>query len=434
MSEHAMEEKRRPVVDISGLGKRYELGSAVSRRGDDLFSALQRLWGRDSDRRSSRELWALRNFSMRVDSGTVTGIIGRNGAGKTTLLRILGRITAPTEGRINGRGRIFPMLEVGASFHPDFTARENILFNAAMFDVPREEVRRKLGEILDFAGVGDCLDDRISDMSSGSYIRLAFSFAVTMQPDLLLADEVLAVGDADFQESCIQRIRAERKRGMSVLFVSHDMAAVASICDRVAWIDNGGLRKLGAPEDVIASYEHDLWRSRARQVGDAIEGARPIRLLAARTLGVTGHEVGSIAQADAFKIELIIESHCASAAITPGVDFFAGSTLLMSAWAREPFAIGASGVFSGVMEAPPWTFTAQDIRYRPLLHVNPAGGEPYVAEFNDIQMLRVRETDRPDPDGKQHKRARAGYIAPNLPWRMETKAARQVAGDQAVGF
>lgn len=434
MAESAANDRTRTIVAISGLGKRYGLAPKKDKRRGEFPGALKRLISREPDEEADRVIWALRDFSFRVTAGTVTGIIGRNGAGKTTLLRILGRITAPTQGRIVGRGRIFPMLEVGASFHPDFTARENIFFNAAMFDVPREEARRNLDRVIEFAGIGDRLDARIRDMSTGAYIRLAFSLAVTLRPDLLLADEVLAVGDAAFQEACLDRIRAEKKRGMSVLFVSHDMAAVAGICDRVVWIDNGRIRKTGAPEEIIASYEHDLWRSRSRQVGDAANTERPVRLLAARTLGLAGHEIGEIAQADALRIEVIFETHSPSAIVTPCVDIFSGSTLLMSVWAREPVRVTAPGVYSAIMEIPPWTFTAQEVRYRAALRAQPADGAAYVEETRETQCFRMHGTDRPDPDGKQHKRARAGYIAPQLEWRMRAEPADAAQESRAVGF
>ena len=430
MARSAANDEARTIVAMSGLGKRYR----IAPQGAPPAGVLKRLAGAARAEPAEGALWALRDFSIRIRAGTVTGIIGRNGAGKTTLLRILGRITAPTEGKIRGRGRVFPMLEVGASFHPDFTARENIFFNAAMFGVPREEVRKNLGQIIDFAGVGDRLDERVRDMSGGTYIRLAFSLAVTMQPDLLLADEVLAVGDAAFQEACLDRIRTEKKRGMSVVFVSHDMAAVAGICDRVVWIDNGRIRKIGAPEEIIASYEHDLWRSKSRQVGDAAAATRPVRLLAARTIGPAGHEIAAIAQADGLRIEVIFETDVSSVLITPGVDIFSGATLLMSLWAREPARVTASGVYSAIIDIPPWTFAAQDIRFRAALRAEPAKGAAYVEEIKETQSFQVRGTDRPDPDGKQQKRARAGYIAPQLEWRMRAEPANAAQKSRAVGF
>lgn len=433
MDERAANDGARTIVAINGLGKRYGLARPkaarfLPRRGP------ARAAQPDADAGSGRAIWALHEVSLSIAAGSATGIIGRNGAGKTTLLRILGRITAPTTGRIAGRGRIFPMLEVGASFHPDFTARENIYFNAAMFGVPRDEVRRKLPELLEFADVGDRLDERVGDMSSGAYIRLAFSLAVTLKPDLLLADEVLAVGDATFQKACLERIRAEKKRGMSVLFVSHDMAAVAGICDHVVWIDNGRIRSAGAPEEIIASYEHDLWRSKSRQVGDAANLEQPLRLLAARAVGDAGRELGAIAQADAFNIELILESHRANTVVTPGVDIFSGAVLLASASASQPSTLAAPGIYSASMAIPQWTFAAREIRFRPYLRVEPAKGAAYIAELGEMLSVKVRESEKPDPDGKQRKRARAGYIAPQLEWRMRGAGAVDPARRSAVGF
>ncbi|MFQ5563816.1 MAG: ABC transporter ATP-binding protein [Parvularculaceae bacterium] len=421
-----------PIVRITGLGKRYDIAPEDEGKGRGLARALKRVFGRDGGDRKKRMLWALRDFNLEIKAGTVTGVIGRNGAGKTTLLRVLGRITAPTEGRAEGRGRIFPMLEVGASFHADFTARENVYFNAAMFGVPRDEVRRNFDRIVEFAGIGERIDDRVRDMSSGLYVRLAFSLAVTMRPDLLLADEVLAVGDAAFQESCINRIRKEKKRGMSVLFVSHDMAAVASICDRVVWIENGRIRKIGPPAEVIASYEHDLWKGKNNQVGDVDSEVSPVRLRASRALGATGAELAQIGQEDALKIELIFETRESAVTVTPGVDIFVGPTLLTSAWAETPTLLSAPGVYSAVMDIPPWAFTAREFRFRCAVRAEPASGAACVVESAKTQSFRVYGTDRPDPDGKQHKRARAGYVAPQLQWRLRESPCDAIEPERAA--
>lgn len=425
---------KQTIIEITSLGKRYDIAPEGGSKREGFVRSLKHLIGNQSLQDGTRSLWALRDFNLRIQSGSVTGVIGRNGAGKTTLLRILGRITSPTEGRIEGWGRIFPMLEVGASFHPEFTARENVFFNAAMFGVPREEVRRKFDQIIEFSGIGDRIDDKVRDMSTGTYIRLAFSLAVNMRPDLLLADEVLAVGDAEFQEACLQRIRQEKERGMSVVFVSHDMAAVASICDRVVWIDNGIIRKVGATDEVIASYEHDLWQGKSGQVGDPARTSRPVNVIAARTLGKAGREVSSITQENEIHIELIFAMHCPGAVVTPGVDVFTSKTQLMSMWAEKPVRLTAPGVYSAMIKVPPWMFTARKFDYRVSLRAAPSEGDPYVDELDAKLRFRVHGIDRPDPDGKQQKRARAGYIAPQLDWRMRTESSPSVTQKHAVGL
>src|SRR5207244_12740531 len=168
--------------------------------------------------------------------GTILGIIGPNGAGKSTLLKIIARVTRPTEGRVIGRGRVVSLLELGAGFNPDFSARENILMNGAMHGIPRREVLERMDEIVQFAAVEDFLDNPLKHYSSGMYLRLAFSVAINMQPDILLADEILAVGDIAFQERCLERVAEEAQRGLTVLFVSHDLSALARLCDRIVWL------------------------------------------------------------------------------------------------------------------------------------------------------------------------------------------------------
>ena len=248
-------------VVVEGLGKRYILPAkrptpeqqrTVNVAGRRL--RLPRLpWvGRDA---GGRELWALRNVSFAVPEGTILGIIGANGAGKSTLLKIISRVTRPTEGRVVGRGRVVSLLELGAGFNPDFSARENILMNGAMHGIPRREVLERMDSIIQFAEADQFADNPLRHYSSGMYLRLAFSVAINMQPDILLADEILAVGDMTFQERCLERVAEEARRGLTVFFVSHDMAAVSRLCDRLLWIDKGTLLRDGDPESVLAEYQ-----------------------------------------------------------------------------------------------------------------------------------------------------------------------------------
>jgi ABC-type polysaccharide/polyol phosphate transport system ATPase subunit len=235
-------------LTIEGLGKRYVIakqkGAPRTRRRLDLGFASIPLPLTVPD--ESRDLWALRNVSFDVPPGTIFGLVGPNGAGKSTLLKIIARVTRPTEGRVIGRGRVVSLLELGAGFNPDFSARDNILMNAAMHGVSRAEVLARLDQIVQFAELERFIDSPLKHYSSGMYLRLAFSVAINMQPDILLADEILAVGDIAFQERCLQRVAEEAKKGLTVLFVSHDMAAIARLCEQVLWLDAGQVKKIGA--------------------------------------------------------------------------------------------------------------------------------------------------------------------------------------------
>lgn len=202
----------------------------------------------------SDEIWALKEVNFEVKQGEVVGIIGRNGAGKTTLLKILSRITAPTEGIIKLRGRVGSLLEVGTGFHPELTGRENIYLNGAILGMTKVEIKRKFDEIVDFAGTEKFLDTPIKRYSSGMYVRLAFAVAAYMEPEILLVDEVLAVGDVEFQKKCLGKMKDVAEGGRTVLFVSHNMAAIESLCNRALLIDQGRIKLSGQTHEVVSLY------------------------------------------------------------------------------------------------------------------------------------------------------------------------------------
>jgi lipopolysaccharide transport system ATP-binding protein len=204
--------------------------------------------------RERETIWALRDISLEVDQGEVVGVIGRNGAGKSTLLKVLSRITYPTSGRMTVNGRVAALLEVGTGFHGDLTGRENIFLNGSILGMPRREIEAKLDAIVSFAGVEKFVDTPVKRYSSGMFLRLGFAVAAHVDPDVLLVDEVLAVGDAVFQKKCLHAMDELRSGGRTVLFVSHNMAAIENLCSRAVWIDEGQVRLDGKPKDVIEAY------------------------------------------------------------------------------------------------------------------------------------------------------------------------------------
>uniref|UniRef100_UPI003592FD50 ABC transporter ATP-binding protein n=1 Tax=Persicitalea sp. TaxID=3100273 RepID=UPI003592FD50 len=211
--------------------------------------------GQTNDRTSSDFVWALQDISFEVTKGEILGIIGRNGAGKSTLLKILSRVTKPTTGRIRVRGRMASLLEVGTGFHPELTGRENIFLNGAILGMRKEETRRKLDEIVDFAGVERYLDTPVKRYSSGMYVRLAFAVAAHLEPEILIVDEVLAVGDAEFQKKCLGKMKdVSENDGRTVLFVSHDINAIASLTQKSALMDGGRITFLGPTPVAINTY------------------------------------------------------------------------------------------------------------------------------------------------------------------------------------
>lgn len=262
------------VIRVGGLSKKYQLGQRAGRAGglrhaieDAIATPFRWVGNAFSGRRTARshqtpqEFWALRNVTFDVRRGEVVGIIGRNGAGKSTLLKILSRITEPTEGRIGLRGRVASLLEVGTGFHPELSGRENVFLNGAVLGMKHAEVRRKFDEIVAFAGVEQFLDTPVKRYSSGMYVRLAFAVAAHLEPEILIVDEVLAVGDSEFQKKCLDKMREVTDGGRTVLFVSHNLSAVASLCNRAVYLKSGEIVMTGESGAVIAKYQNDVVRA-----------------------------------------------------------------------------------------------------------------------------------------------------------------------------
>lgn len=251
----------RPLITVEGLGKRYHL--THRKRSDSLRDSLSqgfqgffgRLTGSGDTAAQSEEFWALRDVSFQVNEGDVVGIVGRNGAGKSTLLKLLSRITEPTTGRAVIRGRIASLLEVGTGFHPELSGRENIFLNGAILGMSRAEIARKFDEIVAFAEVERFLDTQVKHYSSGMYVRLAFAVAAHLEPEILVVDEVLAVGDADFQRKCLRKMNdVTRQEGRTILFVSHQLASVQQLCNRVILLNRGQLTHDTDTEKGLAAY------------------------------------------------------------------------------------------------------------------------------------------------------------------------------------
>jgi len=250
----------RSIITVENLGKKYRLDHQAERPRysslrDVLSEKAKRLF-RPAASRAQRmeEFWALKDVSFEVRPGEVVGIIGRNGAGKSTLLKILSRITEPTTGRVRLRGRIASLLEVGTGFHQELTGRENIFLNGAILGMSRAEITSKFDEIVAFSEVEKFLDTPVKRYSSGMYVRLAFGVAAHLEPEILVVDEVLAVGDAEFQKKCLGKMQDVSKGGRTVLFVSHNMSAIQSLCSAAVVLEKGRLRFLGSIDAAIGEY------------------------------------------------------------------------------------------------------------------------------------------------------------------------------------
>jgi lipopolysaccharide transport system ATP-binding protein len=254
-----------PVISIENLSKRYIIGHQTD-PSDGLRHVAERLLrapgrflrGQRVSSRTLEEFWAVRDVSFDIAQGEVVGIIGRNGAGKSTLLKILSRITEPTSGRVKLRGRVSSLLEVGTGFHPELTGRENVFLNGAILGMGRHEIRRKFDEIVAFADIEKFLDTPVKRYSSGMYVRLAFAVAAHLEPEILIIDEVLAVGDAAFQKKCLGKMDEVAKGGRTVLFVSHNMATISALCSRAVMLREGRVVADGSVEKVMQHYMTDM--------------------------------------------------------------------------------------------------------------------------------------------------------------------------------
>jgi lipopolysaccharide transport system ATP-binding protein len=248
------------IVRVEDLSKQYSIGARATNYDtlrdsivQTMRAPLNRLRGRNG-RRDSETIWALKSVNFKIEPGEVVGIIGRNGAGKSTLLKLLSRITEPTRGRIELYGRVGSLLEVGTGFHPELAGRENIYLNGAILGMRRTEIARKFDEIVAFAEVEKFIDTPVKHFSSGMYMRLAFAVAAHLEPEILLVDEVLAVGDGRFQRKCLDKMKDVGRQGRTVLFVSHNMPAITRLCPRTILLDEGGVVCDGKSSDVVSAY------------------------------------------------------------------------------------------------------------------------------------------------------------------------------------
>jgi lipopolysaccharide transport system ATP-binding protein len=259
------------VISAAGLSKRYQLGER--RQGQAIRSSIAHILGRP-EQTEDLSFWALRDVSFDVQEGEVVGIIGRNGAGKSTLLKLLSRITHPTEGRAEIRGRVGSLLEVGTGFHPELTGRENIQLNGAILGMRSRELQRKFDEIVTFADIGPFIDTPVKRYSSGMYVRLAFAVAAHLEPEVLLVDEVLSVGDIAFQQKCLGKIEEVAHQQRTVVFVSHQIDSIQQLCQRVLLLRGGQVQAFGPTREVITAYLSDATKSAD---GDFALWAHPTR-------------------------------------------------------------------------------------------------------------------------------------------------------------
>ena len=365
------------VIEIQNISKKYQVQENPSKAQAFQYTALRdvlsqqflrpvrawRRWRGDASeapvaKAKMAEFWALKDVNFEVKQGERVAIVGRNGAGKSTLLKILSRITEPTEGRIKIKGRVASLLEVGTGFHPELTGRENIYLNGSILGMSRNDIRARFDEIVAFADIGRFLDTPVKRYSSGMYVRLAFAVAAHVEPDVLLVDEVLAVGDAAFQKRCLERMGQSTQEGRTVLFVSHNMPAVTQLCDRGIWIHGGEVRKTGDSEEVVKAYlsagSDNVCEREWRYPGDA-PGDDAIRMLGCK-VRQNGDVVSIVDINRSCAIEMEFQVLKARPNLVTGVtlnDAFNQCLFSHCDWRENDLGVG---VFRKTVEIPAHTF------------------------------------------------------------------------------
>jgi lipopolysaccharide transport system ATP-binding protein len=361
------------AIRVENLSKLYRISHLGNQRTvrDAVHHGMRLVWRRLrwNARPKHEEFWAIRDLNFEVQRGEIVGIIGRNGAGKSTLLKVLSRITEPTTGRITLRGRVASLLEVGTGFHPELSGRDNIYLNGAIHGLTRAEINQKFDQIVEFAEVTRFLDTPVKRYSSGMYVRLAFAVAAHLEPDILIVDEVLAVGDATFQKKCLGKIReVSSEEGRTVLFVSHNLSSVRQLCSRAILLEQGRVAFDGLPGPAIAAYTQS---DKAKAAYKHIAGDGAVRITAIRMpseggadaitsiFGEMRVEIHYEAKADAGSLEFFIliyadDGECIAASFQSdgGTRIAAGSkTRMVSVAFKNPFSPGRYLVSAGIFDA-----------------------------------------------------------------------------------
>ena len=407
------------ALTTQNLGKRYRIAgprTGPSRAARWIRSISARIAGVDAPpvRSATKEFWALRNVSFAVEPGTILGVIGANGAGKSTLLKIIARVIAPTEGRVIGVGRVVSLLELGAGFNPEVSGRENIFMNAAMYGVSRSEVTRQFDEIIAFAEIEKFIDNPLKHYSSGMYLRLAFSVAVNMRPDILVADEILAVGDLAFQERCLQRVDELANQGLTVLFVSHNMDAVMRVCDRVMWLNAGTIVKSGDPEEVVTEYQNAAWATAgAAQSERGRHVNRLGELLGGRLVSSAGKEIGAAALSDDVFVRIRFVARRAPLRARFGFDLYYRTGLIFRSTSPNVEEIREPGFYEARGHIPAHFLSDLQYSVHVFVIIEHEGKEVSLIIYNAVSFMTY-STDETD----KTRLLKGALLAPQLDWKV----------------
>lgn len=414
------------AIRVEKIGKQYRIGTLNSQRYQTLRDAITGLFDRSARNAVSGRIWALKDVSFEVRQGQVLGIIGRNGAGKSTLLKILSRVTQPTEGFGEIRGRVGSLLEVGTGFHPELTGRENIYLNGAILGMKRREIERKFDEIVEFAEVGAFIDTPVKRYSSGMYLRLAFAVAAHLEPEILVVDEVLAVGDAEFQRKCLGKMSDVAQEGRTVLFVSHNMSAILRLTQETLVIEKGRLKMRAPTPEAVDYYLSQGYSQEGQRTWDADEippEAAPFRPRAVRIVNAEGKVTETVRSTEPFHIEVEYALDAPITGLRVGVYLMSmrGEYIFTSFDTDDPqrferYPVRQPGVYVSRCTVP--ADLLNEGRYAVGINASSFRVRRY---FQDDQALSFT-VDATGAPGTHWTEARLGPLRPRLDWKIEVKA------------
>lgn len=419
-------------ISVENVSKQYRLGVIGNRT---LYEDLNRWWARvrgrpdplarigdvDHGNRTDGLIWALRDISFMVEEGQALGVIGRNGAGKSTLLKILSKVTAPTAGKIKVRGRIASLLEVGTGFHPELTGRENIYLNGAILGMTRNEIARKFDEIVSFAEVEKFVDTPVKRYSSGMYVRLAFAVAAHLDPEIMVVDEVLAVGDAAFQRKCLGKLSENADQGRTVLFVSHNMAAINRLCRRAILLDRGYLVADGSAPEITAKYLAGAAEENGVRKWDFKEapGTEEIRLLEINVLNETGKSKSVFEVSDDIYIKLLYRVGIPNIRFRCTLNFTTQGVFVFSAIEPTELVRRDIGVYSSVLKVPAHLLTESEYILNISIFTSSGTKKHYVNLRDAISFQVYDPMTKPSARG-DYTQNMAGVIRPMLSWETSS--------------
>ena len=414
------------IIKVESLSKQYRIGATntYSTLRDALSGAVRAPLNRllRNGNNEPNTIWALKDVSFEIRPGEVVGIIGRNGAGKSTLLKILSRITEPTSGRLELYGRTASLLEVGTGFHPELTGRENTFLNGAILGMTRSEIKQKFDEIVAFAEIEKFIDTPVKFYSSGMYVRLAFAVAAHLEPDMLILDEVLAVGDTAFQQKCLGKMRDVSRHGRTVLLVSHSMAAVGQLCEKTIWLDDGRVQAVGPSETVIQSYLNSQKTVAAEFKRDESGlGQMPaVLILGARIRNAENNIVSILDSRRPFSVE--VDYKVTSRTLVwvgftistrEGLEVMAATDGDVDSYAsvpREP------GLYSSICYIPEGLFNARQYALS-FYAARTIAGKVEIIDY--LENAIAFEVENPSGVGSYMPKSRVGVISPKLDWELK---------------